>query len=735
VRFTFEPLEQRTLLSVVPSGLDAATNSGEVPAAFMSSAGAPAAGLTHADRLELVSHLTGDLASSLAKTLRHTGDAAFDATLLTYMIRRPGPYFFFNPKQLPKYLDYLDDHLATEVPDTVAKADAILAHRVPEQLNSGTYTVQLPAGSIDWGTQPVGTGNPNFLHALNRQAFWKDLAIAYRTTGDGKYVRELVSQLQSWSAQTPALANPEDWAASRGWWLLDASDRVNNWTYAYFMILGSADWTPQANTLFLKELLEHGDFLEQVMPSAYKKNRTALHAAGLQRAGLLFPEFTDAPAWEYRGTDMTFRCLAAQFYPDGGHVEQTPAYAAATLNALLEGFRLADANGRTYWTKNRRRLLRNGVESFFQLLAPDGDYSALSDTYRASNPRSFLTRAALTLGDDRYIMGRLSVADVFLLSRDHLNFPSSVQSRKVFNRGDSYALPDSGYYMLRGHYKIGSSGGTSVLQTVFDAGPKGGTHGHFDLLSFEFQDEAIGPLIPDPGPYAYDDSPERQYAISTPAHNTISIDGKNHQAVEGAHNPMIVVDDFQTAADHEQITAHHHAYEYLAGQPTVGRTLWMDRTDRDFGVVVVVDWGHSNPRHPHTFTTSINLGARAVTQVGPDAVEVSVTHTHQMRVQTISSMLITTSVLDTFISSAPPPDAKTPAKQFTASHSGSSALFVTVISEYVPGGFNPTQPASIAFDGPPRKGQPVHLRLTMPDGTVRLLDFQPPDLSPLPPGT
>jgi hypothetical protein len=39
---------------------------------------------------------------------------------------------------------------------TVTNADAILAHKFPEQGNSDTYTIQLPAGVI--GGRPDGWG-------------------------------------------------------------------------------------------------------------------------------------------------------------------------------------------------------------------------------------------------------------------------------------------------------------------------------------------------------------------------------------------------------------------------------------------------------------------------------------------------------------------------------------------------------------------------------------------------
>jgi hypothetical protein len=690
----------------------------------VAAAAASPGGLTVADRRALIARLTpGDLSASLSKTLRHSGPDAFDASLLKYMERRAGPKFFFNSHQLARSIQYATDHHVDGISRALTHADALLAHRFPEQVNSDDYAVQLPA-DIDWDAQPASTDNADFLHALNRQQFWKELGNAYRLTGDGKYVRELVSELTSWSAQTPALKNPEDWeASSPHWWLLDASDRVNNWTYAYFMVLGSSDWTPAANTLFLSKLWEHGDFLARVTPASYRQNRTAIHAGGLLRVGLMFPEFADAAAWEYRGADMTFRCLAAQFYPDGGHVEETPAYQASAANAFLENFQLAKLNGLTYWTKNRTRLFDNTVSALAIMTNARGGLAGLSDTYRASTASSFLNRAYYVVNPASNPVALLYLDDVLLIGADRILPPGSTEPPVTADPPATSALPDTGYYVLRGT--------DAGARAIIDAGPKGGNHGHFDLLSFEFDEGTYSePPVPDPGPYRYDDSPERQYVVSTPAHNTISIDGLNHEAVEGMHNPKVVVDALTSGANEARFTAHHHAYEYLAGRPTVGRTLWVDRTPDTLPLAIVVDWARAAASHK--FTTTFNLGTATAVQSAPGVIDASLTRTFRLRVQSLSARPQAYDLTDSFISSAPPPDERTPNKTYTASQTGTSALFVTLISEYVPGGTRPTAPASIAFDGPPRKGQPVHLRLTMPDGTVRLLDFPPPDLDPLP---
>ena len=61
-----------------------------------------------------------------------------------------------------------------------------------------------------------------------------------------------------------------------------------------------------------------------------------------------------------------------------------------------------------------------------------------------------------------------------------------------------------------------SDDSSNGLQVTFNAGPKGGGHGHLDYLNFELYGYGKA-LIADPGPWAYDNSPERAYALSTPS--------------------------------------------------------------------------------------------------------------------------------------------------------------------------------------------------------------------------
>ena len=119
------------------------------------------------------------------------------------------------------------------------------------------------------------------------------------------------------------------------------------------------------------------------------------------------------------------------------------------------------------------------------------------------------------LGDQPF--ARATIGDVWLLGvrRDNAvqptrpRFPTGI----LGDRGKAYAMPDSGNYILR------SDNSSNATQITFDAGPKGGFHGHNDLLNFELWSGGR-PLIVDPGPYLYPASADRDYVVSTKAHNT-----------------------------------------------------------------------------------------------------------------------------------------------------------------------------------------------------------------------
>lgn len=678
-----------------------------------------AASITMADRGELLANLApGALATTLKYRLKAGDAAGFDQILLDRMVGREGAKYFFANADVPAYLDFAagdtyvsKSYLAPPLQGEKDAADKVLQHLFPQQVDSESYTVQLGA-TIDWTTAPAGQG-ANFLHGLNRHNYWPKLAEAYRMTGDRRYARELGGELQTWYVQSAPLRNPDAWSTAAGaqWWLLDAADRVGRWTRAYFTMLGSPGLTPEGNSLFLSGLLRHADFLSRVTARSAASNWTTLHAAALGQLGTLFPEFTRAADWRARGRALMNACLDRQFFADGGHVEQSPAYAASAMNAMLEDFRLDAINGGTGWSRKARLRLAGVVEAFYQLTQGVRKLSALSDTYESFPAGQLLARAGAVFSDSRYFVVAPGLEELWLTG------PDAVTARGIgwdglHDRGRGYALSDAGYYVLRA--AIAQRGGVSPYQVesnqvIFDAGPTGGTHGHYDLFNVVLAYSGVA-RVADPGPWAYDDSPQRASAQSTPAHNTISIDGLNHAPVDAAHSPLVSVDKFEIGADYAMVSARHYAYAHLAGQPVVARTVWVDQRS-GWTAGIIVDWTSASA--VHTYTTSLTtpgdfwaFGPRDdgwIPQVG------------QALLQPGQSARLDLA----YITPSAPPAAPVAATRWSASQTTKSAVFITVFGE-----------GQAELVEPIRRGRPIQLLLHLGSQPDRIVTIDPPDLTP-----
>ncbi|HEX8523821.1 MAG TPA: alginate lyase family protein [Tepidisphaeraceae bacterium] len=582
----FECLERRIFLSAATVGTVAPSQQATAPAQLHVLASSTAV-LTKATRQELLSHWSGPGKGSLSKKLKQNKLGGFDELLLNYMKNRAGTTFFWNTRDVEGIKNFINTNLATA--STISNAENVVAHRFPNG-NSQKYDVQLPSGDINWNTS---NSNPEFVYTLNRHDFWIDLAQAYVLTGNDKYVKEMIAQLTSWSKQNPAVKDPNEWSdAGTNWQPLSTGIRADNWSWAYQMVLGSSGWTASANTLFLYKLYQHADFLRRVDPYELTSNRALFEAQGLLEIAHLVPEFTASADWKSYGRKLLFGAMDAQLNPDGGHAEASPGYASAVISSLLEMYYLDAKKGdKSFWTTARRRKLLNAAKAHVQLLTPDSKTAALSDTYRTT-VGPFWLRPRIILADTAdFPAAKPRLRDVWLFGTNTTgSLLGAPISPGLPDRGKTYSMPQSGYYVMR------SGSDYDARQITFDAGPTGGEfHGHYDLLSFELFGYGK-PLISDPGVYAYNNSARRKWAISTPAHNTISIDNRNHDGVDAIKNGNIATTNIVKSGSGYQITASHKAYGRLSGSPVVTRGIWYDGND----TMLVADFGQGSSTHTYS---------------------------------------------------------------------------------------------------------------------------------------
>ncbi len=672
--------------------------------------------------LDRLTHLPSNTRSSL-QTKLNSSVTQFDNALLGYFQGRSNAHFFFDPADAASYGDFIKNNNINYA-DIKANADAVAdSHLFPDQSAAQTYTVDLPA-NINWAdTSP--SSNPEFIHALNRHGFWTELAWSSAIDGNAKYATELEYELASWSQKFTSVGTPSFFSATdQDGWLLDSSIRVESWVFAYFTLLDNAQFTSAEDSLFAYKLLQQGDFLysNALTTTDYESNRTLTLAKGLLYLGELFPEIDNAAAWETTARDLLFKCMDNQLYQDGSHVEQSPGYTSNAAEDLLEARRLDELNGNT-WPDAYKTKLSNAIDSYWQLLSPNSTRPAIGDTYRSTSFTLFL-KADLIQGTSRWPAAKPRVRDVWLFGgatvTPYLNNPVSPA---LGNRGKTYPLENSGNYVMR------SGNGSDANQVIFDAGPKGGVHGHNDLLNFELFGGGR-PLISDPGAYKYDSSSNRAYVISTKAHNTLNADGANIGALEGnldGANGSILVSQYDEDANHAQITASHWGYAYLAGQPVLTRSMWYDLS----GTIIIVDWAEGNASH--AYQQSFNLQTEGDTNnVTVDAANFTARTRYasggNVKIVGLSRPGQTAAKGSlTFVTNTASGDYKDDAYRFTISQSGSFVCFVTLITAY-DGTTAPNTTATLL--NTPAAGGVVQVKLTK-NGVDQQIDFTPPTLDHL----
>ena len=701
--FDFAGLEPRVLMAVTPASI-----------------------LTKGMRETLLTKWNGSNKAELAQLLKDGKLGTFDSRLLTFMRSRDeaqaAAKFYFKASDADDIGTYTAGNIGTG--QSVNHANAVLNHVFPQQDSATTYDVQLASGDVDFKNEPDGIDNPEFMHSLNRHSFWLELANAYRYNGNDAYITELTNQLASWSKQYGAVSNPDSISSSAwGWQLLDTSVRAEYWAWTYYEVLTSSKWDGAANTLFLTKLAEHGEFLSKATPSPLTSNRAISHAKALQTIGEVFPEFSSAQTWEDKGRNLLFAAMGANFYTDGVQVEQSPGYSNDVIEDVLDMRQLDKVNGIS-WPSTQTSLLGKSIDAYWQILSPDGTTPAIGDTLRTAAPGVFF-KGNLVLGTTKYPMPKPSNRSPWLFGVANVSsYTGNPNNPGVGNRGRTAGLTASGNYVMR------SGSDADARQVIFDAGPKGGdSHGHNDFLNVELWGYDR-PLISDPGPYKYDrDNADRQYVISTKAHNTLNSDGANTGSLEGERNPGLTISKWATDnSTYAHVTATHRAYAGQKGSPVLTRSVWYDLN----GTMVIVDWAEATASHK--FQQSFNL------QTEGDANNVTVDTANftartryadggNVKIQGLARPNQTSTKGGlTFVTNTATGDYKDDAFRFTVQQTGTFACFVTLVTAY-DGTSAPNTTATLL--NTPAPGGAVNVEVNIAGIGTKQLTFQQPALTRL----
>lgn len=445
------------------------------------------------------------------------------------------------------YAEHLRKDQPARTNQTIAAADTIL---------KDVFTIQEVKAKVPYGEDGhrdwyyKGPNNDReWAWLSNRHQQLNQVLNAYFKTGNPKYAIYIDLFLRDFILKSQPY--PEKKTRGSIWRGLEVSFRAKVWPRIFYGLINSEYLSDATKLLILSSLPDHGDYNRKYHAAG---NWLTMELSGLTSIATSFPEYEKSEEWiAYAATKME-ESMVNQVYPDGIQKELTAHYHYVALKNF-EAF------------KNTLGLVNRKVsESYVQTIESMYDYAA----------KSLRPNGYIPLNNDSDLM----------YHRDNI-----LRSASVFKRPDWAYIASNGqegikpvstsfFYPWAGQL-ISRSGYDATAQwSFFDVGPWGTGHQHNDKLHLSIS--AFGKdFLVDSGRFAYSGEVAkkfRSYALSSQAHNTISIDGKGQEdgprtvsePLDETHYKITAEYDFATGSfenftDLEGTAKHQRSLFYLRG--------------------------------------------------------------------------------------------------------------------------------------------------------------------------
>ena len=485
--------------------------------------------------------------------------------------RWSGPeHFYFDPTLAASPVD----------PALLSEADAVCAGRrrvlglgelsLPDapwhlEPREGAQWPRIDAGRI-LGSAPPGF-DARMTWELNRGHEWVVLARAYAATGERRYRRRLIAELESWRRYNP-VGIGINWASA-----MEAAIRIHALAWVSGMLRGDRD--PVLWRMIGSALHVHAAFVAHHR-SRYSSanNHLIVELSGIAVAARVLGRPGRLANWHRDALAELASEVDRQTFRDGVNVEMATHYHMFVLEALVLTAALERASG------VRCVPIERGIARMANYLAAitcaDGTVLHQGDN------------------DD----GRI----VPLLSPDHAR--QLLQIAAWFDEGGPIVAPaGEGARLVCGGVPrapatvVGSrrfeDGGQVVLcderlRVCLDAGPFGfgalAAHAHCDALSIAVAVDGSRFLV-DRGTFRYNGDPEaRDRYRMTAAHNTLQVGGREQAVPIGpflwARRPRAAVERCELAAEADLVRATHDGFAPARHRRTLMRAG---------GVLIVLD--------------------------------------------------------------------------------------------------------------------------------------------------
>lgn len=433
--------------------------------------------------------------------------------------------------------------LSTEIDGTSGidwDADPQSGVRWPARFHSGyTYAEILDRGrssdvKIPW--------------ELNRLQCLPRLALAFRLTGEKRYLDAARAILSDWDSANP-VGYGINWTVG-----MEVALRAISMIIAQDLLREGGREPRLAGNRWRTLLAEHGRFLHRnVEYSDVNGNHTTACLLGLLYLGMFTPWDREASAWTAYAVDRLHVEIEAQTYRDGvcheGSIPYHGLVAELFLHALLVGERCGIRFSGDYRARLHRMLcftrayLKPGGSVPLWGDADDGRVLSLGGDLGEHHRTLLALGAALLQSEALWDPDEpVPFAAAFLLGRDRA--PGGARASEAAQSvsgatgpgvretgGGSVAFADGGFFVLRRN-------GSYCLVDCGDVGMRGrGGHGHNDALSVELTLAGHDVLV-DTGCASYTRSlDDRVACLSGKAHNAVIVDDREPAVIDVARLP------------------------------------------------------------------------------------------------------------------------------------------------------------------------------------------------------
>jgi len=349
---------------------------------------------------------------------------------------------------------------------------------------------------IDWEFNATYNNYCEWPWQLSRHPEWSHLAKYYLLTGDEQAAQTYADMLDSWLKQAVVPENVSGYKTIT-WRTIEAGIRMMSWCHQISCFINSPALTDKLITEYYISIYEHGWRLRNFCTHG---NWLIMELHGLIRISVTATFLNDAQEWYEYALKRLCDELDIQIYPDGFQYELSTGYHGVVDGNYVNVLRIFDILGLDY-----PKVLTEKLERCFDI------YPQLSRPDRCMPP--------LNDAGDVNIVGKMRTALTLYPEREDFRWFATGGKEGKAPDYLSYAFPYAGSVIMRTGWD------SDAIWAYMDCSPFGRGHQHEDKLNVLIS--AYGKkLLTEAGIYDYDTSEMRRYVLSTRAHNTVMIGGK-----------------------------------------------------------------------------------------------------------------------------------------------------------------------------------------------------------------